>query len=523
MSAIITDQFRILNSSNLLSSIGSSLFSYYSFVGLTNASEYKLDWDSSPQPPIDSFDYQNDIWDTIIGLKKINSSDVRQVIRKITWTSGTTYDMYRNDVSRDKRSVPSNQSSIYSANYYVVNSDFNVYICLYNGIDPENTEGRPSLDEPTFTDLEPRSAGTSGDGYIWKYLYTIKPSDVVKFESLNYIPVPADWNDDQYSLVRNNADTSGQLKIVTVTNRGSGLTQGTYTNIDIIGDGSGAKASVVVGEDSTVESVNVTLGGSGYTFGKLDLASGGLLLNSGSVAPKFNVIIPPPGGHGKDIYKELGSYNLLLYSRIENDIENPDFVSGNKVARVGIIKNPKKFQTNELLSDSIVSGVYALKLTGITNPNDYQNATFADNAEIIQTIGAGITAVGKVVYYDNKTGVLKYWQDRSLVGFNTGTSDLSTEIPAYGYKLNRFTSSPTVDGSLVIEGGNINLQIDSNFNGITTTINNTTTYNLGQNFDSGLSNPEVEKYSGEIIYIDNRPSVIRSTNQKEDIKVILQF
>ena len=24
---------------------------------------------------------------------------------------------------------------------------------------------------PTFTDLEPKAAGTSGDGYIWKYLY----------------------------------------------------------------------------------------------------------------------------------------------------------------------------------------------------------------------------------------------------------------------------------------------------------------------------------------------------------------
>ena len=39
------------------------------------------------------------------------------------------------------------------------------------------------LDEPTFTDLEPRSAGSSGDGYVWKYLYTIKPTEVVKFES----------------------------------------------------------------------------------------------------------------------------------------------------------------------------------------------------------------------------------------------------------------------------------------------------------------------------------------------------
>ena len=35
--------------------------------------------------------------------------------------------------------------------------------------------------------------------------------------------------------------------------------------------------------------------------------------------------------------------------------------------------------------------------------------------------------------------------------------------------------------------------------------------------------PEVKKYSGDIIYVDNRPSITRSTNQKEDIKVILQF
>ena len=54
--------------------------------------------------------------------------------------------------------------------YFVVNSDFRVYICLQNGTTPETPDGKPSLDEPTFTDLEPRSAGTSGDGYIWKYL-----------------------------------------------------------------------------------------------------------------------------------------------------------------------------------------------------------------------------------------------------------------------------------------------------------------------------------------------------------------
>jgi hypothetical protein len=525
MSAIITDQFRILNSENLVNSIGSTDSAYYTFVGLTNAEDYDSNWDSSPPTPIDSFNNFDDVWDTVIALKKINkTNDVRRVVRKIQWTSGTTYDMYRSDVSRNSKSIPSGQTNLYSSNFYVINSEFRVYICLNNGINPENNTGRPSLDEPTFTDLEPRTPGDSGDGYVWKYLYTIKPSEVVKFDTLNYIPVPLDWNATEYDAIRENAETSGQLKVVTIKNRGSGLgAPRTYTNVNIIGDGTGAKATVVVGEDSTVESVNITSGGSGYTYGSLDLLSGGLVLSSGSVAPVFNVVIPPPGGHGSDIYRELGAYNVLIYSRIENDPLNPDFVVGNKIARVGIVKNPTKFSSSQLGTDDKYSAVYAIKLVGSTNINDYQNATFANNQEIFQTIGTGVTAVGRVVYYDNTTGVLKYWQDRTLVGFSTATLDLSSTSPDYGYNLNRFTSSPSSGGSLEVRGGSVNLVIDKSFSGITTVLNNNTTYNLGQNFDSGVSNPEVQKYSGDIIYIDNRPSIIRSANQKEDIKVILQF
>jgi len=66
------------------------------------------------------------------------------------------------------------------------------------------------------------------------------------------------------------------------------------------------------------------------------------------------------------------------------------------------------------------------------------------------------------------------------------------------------------------------LAIDSNFTGVSTVINNRTYY-LGQNFASGVANPEVKKHSGNIIYVDNRPSITRSSDQKEDIKVILQF
>ena len=39
-----------------------------------------------------------------------------------------------------------------------MNSDYRVYICLFNNANPENNfQGGPSLDEPTFTDLEPRA------------------------------------------------------------------------------------------------------------------------------------------------------------------------------------------------------------------------------------------------------------------------------------------------------------------------------------------------------------------------------
>jgi hypothetical protein len=517
MSAIITDQLRILNAKNFVAAATSSTNSYYSFVGLPNATDYSSTWDANPPAPKDSFEQENDYWDTMIALKKISSSDVRQVVRKNTWTSGTTYDMYRHDISRTNTSKPSGATSLYSANYYVINEDYRVYICLQNGTDPENPTGKPSLDQPTFTDLEPRTAGDSGDGYVWKYLYTIKPSEIVKFDSTNFMPVPSDWSTNSTdAAVRNNAATSGQLKIVTITNRGVGLgtANRTYTRVPIKGDGSGAEATIVVNNDSKVDSITISRGGSGYTYGTVDLVSGNV--PTGSTSPIFNVIIPPHGGHGADIYRELGAYNVLIYSRIENDTENPDFITGNQIARVGIVENPQAYAASTNLTLDKASALYAIKLTGI----GYSTATFIADSRITQTVGLGSTAVGRVVAYDQTTGVLKYWQDKSLVGFNS--DGLLKTDPTYGFELNRFTSFPSSGGSVNIIGGSATLGIDTNFTGLSTTINSRTYY-LGQTFTNGVSNPEVKKYSGNIIYVDNRPSITRSTNQKEDIKVILQF
>jgi len=516
MAAIITDQIRILNAKNFVAGVSTSTNSYYSFVGLTDPTQIQTDWDDDPPSPIDNFTNHNDFWDTAIALKKINATDVKQVVKKNSWISGTTYDYYRADYSITNPPKHAQGTSLYSSNYFVLNSDFRVYICLKNGTSPEQPDGKPSLDEPTFTDLEPKSAGTSGDGYIWKYLYTIKPSELVKFDSTEYMPVPSDWaTGADNSAVRDNA-VDGGLKVVVIQNRGVGLgtANRTYTRVPIKGDGSGAECTVVVNADQQIGSVDITNQGSGYTFGTVDIVAGGLPRPDSY--PQLDVIIPPTGGHGSDIYKELGATNALVYSRIENDSENPDFITGNQIARIGILENPKAFGSSSILTLDKASAAYAMRLTG----TGYSSATFTPDAIITQTIGAGVTAIGKVISYEQTTGVLKYWQDRTMAGFTTVGA--ATTTPIYGFNADRFTADISDGGSVNITGGSISLGINTSFDGLSTSINNKTYY-LGQTFTSGLSNPEVKKYSGNMLYIDHRPAITRSSNQKEDIKVILQF
>ena len=65
---------------------------------------------------------------------------------------------------------------------------------------------------------------------------------------------------------------------------------------------------------------------------------------------------------------------------------------------------------------------------------------FVFDAVITQTIGLGSTAVGRVIT-DSTTGVIKYWQDRTL-----GIAQTAGELPEFGNTLLRFQNSLT-DGA----------------------------------------------------------------------------
>ena len=99
MSAIISDQFRILNAETFVSSLISGQNRAYSFIGQPNATNPEVgigitSWGFGPAP-LDTLDQENKIKETIIALKKITSADVRLAIKKNIWKSGQIYEMYR--------------------------------------------------------------------------------------------------------------------------------------------------------------------------------------------------------------------------------------------------------------------------------------------------------------------------------------------------------------------------------------------------------------------------------------------
>ena len=179
MSAIITEKFRRHNARNFFESFSeASADVYYLFLG--KATPFTTGTtggsDTSPSTPADSVSREFYNWDSMLGAKKITSSDVSHVVPRKNWTNNTSYFAYTH-----------NTATLYSQDFYVMTDDYNVYKCL------SNSETNSTGSVATTSTTKPTGTGTSiiatADGYKWKFMYQISASDALKFVTPNYIPV----------------------------------------------------------------------------------------------------------------------------------------------------------------------------------------------------------------------------------------------------------------------------------------------------------------------------------------------
>jgi hypothetical protein len=298
---------------------------------------------------------------------------------------------------------------------------------------------------------------------------------------------------------------AGEIDTVVITSSGSGYNNGTYDNVSINGDGTGGRVSIVV-DGGRVISSTVTSGGTGYSFGKVTVdAISGIGTGTGG---QIDVIIPPPGGHGKNPVVEMGAYRVMINAKLSYDEGAGDFPVDNDYRRIGLATNPKKYGTTELLSDLTLSASRA-----VIFPTTFQG-NFIPDETITQTRvvgGQSVTATGKVVSWNTTTKVLKYYQNR-----------VDGIFPSITGSLNEFDGSNVIQGASSGASGDPDVNFPAVPNTSSRVINNTE-YDLGMRFTSGYAKPEIESNSGDVIYIDNRRTISRANDQIEDIKVVIEF
>jgi hypothetical protein len=141
-------------------------------------------------------------WQDMIAAKKVGSADVSHVITRNNWVTGLHYSMFTDtEVLSELLSTRTSQTLANTAGtgtttaslypMYVMNTNFNVYKCLYNAEIEISGANYPQVStvEPTAVSTAAGAPAALADGYIWKYMYSISASDALKFVTSSYIPV----------------------------------------------------------------------------------------------------------------------------------------------------------------------------------------------------------------------------------------------------------------------------------------------------------------------------------------------
>lgn len=503
------------------------------------AAVYRYATDEVPLRPADNDEEEKNIHDDMIALKRIGADQVRAVVRRFNWnpTVNPKYDMWRPDysyaraaqVDPDGAGSQTPAESLGNAQYYVINNNYEVFKCLYNGVTPASPDGSNASLEPK------RNPGPTGEGvydsatgiytefpdvtngYIWKYLFTIPTNDVLRFLSTDFMPIVEDS-----TVTTLAASQAGAITTIIVRDNGNNLPASEVIYTSILGDGANGIVRIETDSNGQITTAylvdnagaRVNVSGSGYTYANV-LIKNGFLYEEASLTTAFSVsanasgdvevIVPPQGGHGSDAIVELLAKRIMANIRLTYAEGQGDFPVDNDFRRIGIIKNPKlPSPSTDFATQDTISAIYAVKLNSVSG-------SFQPDEIVEQEVVAGEFARGTVVSWvwdevaagqTPTSGTLKYFQ----------SSDIHTDngvVRAFVSDAARLVSGKTslIDGA--VETG-------YSTGGATLPL-------LGLTFVNGLAVPELAKSTGEIVYVENRRLITRAPDQIEDIKLVIEF
>lgn len=149
-------------------------YAYY-FLGAHRSIKFAND-SSPPDLTSDVRSTHYQLYDELLFGKHITTNDVKPMIRNVVWTEGVVYEMYDTDTS-----------DLDQKNFYVVSfesGEYHVFKCL------NNNSGVPSTEQPKRSETNPDDLYyRTNDGYEWKYMYSITPTEYLKFATPSYFPV----------------------------------------------------------------------------------------------------------------------------------------------------------------------------------------------------------------------------------------------------------------------------------------------------------------------------------------------
>ena len=235
----ITNNFNIYNAEQFIESLSGDNRLYLS-IGRPQT------WTNENSPPavVDAKYSDVEYSSETIALKRIIRADVRQVVPRYNWTSGQIYAKYN-----------SKDNLIFTKKFYVLTyPENNVYKCISNNNNVASTI-KPTGRSTSFI--------TTADGYVWKFLYTLSDTVLLKFFTTDYMGV--DENPDVSSIT-----IPGTIDTISITNPGNNFISANNIVVSINGDGQGAAVgNVALNASKSIGTISLASIGRDYTYAEV--------------------------------------------------------------------------------------------------------------------------------------------------------------------------------------------------------------------------------------------------------------